>query len=51
MTHDCIWNGCDREKEDNLEALVDNVLDPVRGVCRGARLGSGYDHESLESDE
>ena len=38
-----IWNGCDREKEDNLEALVDNVLDPVRArYGKAVHVSSGY---------
>ena len=43
-----IWNGCDREKEDNLEALVDNVLDPVRTrYGKAVHVSSGYRCEQL----
>lgn len=45
-----IWNGCDREKEDNLEALVDNVLDPVRTrYGKAVHVSSGYRCEQLNA--
>ena len=45
-----IWNGCDREKEDNLEALVDNVLDPVRTrYGKAVHVSSGYRCEQLNT--
>lgn len=38
-----IWNGCTRETEDNLVALVDNVLDPVRTrYGKAIHVSSGY---------
>lgn len=38
-----IWNGCNREQEDNLVALVDNVLDPARQrYGRVIHVNSGY---------
>ena len=38
-----IWNGCDRDKENNLEALVDNVLDPARQKYgKVIHVSSGY---------
>ena len=38
-----IWNGCDRDKENNLVALVDNVLDPARQKYgKAVHVSSGY---------
>lgn len=38
-----IWNGCTRKEEDNLEALVDNVLDPLRErYGKAVHVSSGY---------
>ena len=38
-----IWNGCDRNQEDNLVALVDNVLDPARQKYgKAVHVSSGY---------
>lgn len=43
-----IWNGCDREKEDNLEALVDNVLDPVRTrYGKAVHVSSGWAYDDI----
>lgn len=45
-----IWNGCDREKEDNLEALVVNVLDPARArYGKAVHVSSGYRCQQLNS--
>ena len=38
-----IWNGASREAEENLRALVDNVLDPLREAYgKPIRVTSGY---------
>jgi len=38
-----IWNGASQEVEDNLRALVDNVLDPLREAYgKPIRVTSGY---------
>ena len=45
-----IWNGCDRDKEDNLVALVDNVLDPVRTrYGKAVHVSSGYRCQQLNT--
>ena len=45
-----IWNGCDRNKEDNLVALVDNVLDPVRTrYGKAVHVSSGYRCQQLNT--
>ena len=38
-----IWNGANREQEDNIIALVDNVLDPLREKYgKPIRVSSGF---------
>ena len=45
-----IWNGCDRNQEDNLVALVDNVLDPARQKYgKAVHVSSGYRCQQLNS--
>lgn len=45
-----IWNGCSRKEEDNLEALVVNVLDPLRErYGRAVHVSSGYRCQQLNT--
>ena len=45
-----IWNGCDRTQEDNLVALVDNVLDPAREKYgKAVHVSSGYRCQQLNT--
>ena len=45
-----IWNGCDRDKENNLVALVDNVLDPAREKYgKAIHVSSGYRCQQLNT--
>lgn len=38
-----IWNGANREQEDNLIALVAAILDPLRTACgKPIRISSGF---------
>lgn len=43
-----IWNGASREIEDNLNALVTAVLDPLRKMYgKPIRISSGYRNEAV----
>lgn len=45
-----IWNGCSRETEDNLVALVENVLDPLRTrYGKAVHVSSGYRCQQLNT--
>lgn len=43
-----IWNGANREQEENLRALVDHVLDPLRILYgKAIRVSSGFRSPTL----
>lgn len=45
-----IWNGASREQEDNLVALVDNVLDPARiAYGKPIKVESGFRSERVNA--
>lgn len=45
-----VWNGANREQEDNLVALVDNVLDPARTAYgKPIKVESGFRSERVNA--
>lgn len=45
-----VWNGANREQEDNLIALVDNVLDPARTAYgKPIKVESGFRSERVNA--